>query len=101
MTEKVETYCAHKRTKTIFVELTEYACINCIWFEQHYRPNRSNIYGFVPISKGTCLLTGKIRGVLWRPCRHFEKMRKNPIVTVQSIRLCHDMSILLRVRSPQ
>ena len=73
MIDKVENYCAGKCIKTISVELTERACINCIWFEQHYRPNRSNIYGFVPISKGTCLLTGKTRGVLWHPCRHFEK----------------------------
>ena len=73
MTAKVENYCAHKRTRQVSIETSERACINCIWFEQHYRPNRGNVWGYVPISKGTCLLTGKTRGALRQPCHRFEK----------------------------
>ncbi len=76
MTAKVENYCAHKRTRQVSIETSERACINCIWFEQHYRPNRGNVWGFVPISKGTCLLTGKTRGALRQPCGQFETEKK-------------------------
>ena len=45
MTAKVENYCAHKRTRQVSIETSERACINCIWFEQHYRPNRGKRMG--------------------------------------------------------
>ena len=78
MTAKVENYCAHKRTRQVSIETSERACVNCIWFEQHYRPNRGKVWGFVPISKGTCLLTGKTRGVLRQPCKRFEREEIRP-----------------------
>ena len=72
MVAKVENYCIEKRTKSISVDKGVPACINCIWFEQHFRPNRGNIAAFVPLSTGYCLLRDKSRGTLEEPCKRYE-----------------------------
>ena len=73
MSAKVENYCMGKRTRQISVDTNERACINCIWYERHYRLNRGNTYGYVPINSGYCLRLDKHRGPLRQPCKDFEK----------------------------
>ena len=73
MTAKVENLCMKKKSHTITVDTNERACINCIWYEQHYRMNRGNVVLYVPLSKGYCLLNDCDRGALRQPCGKFEK----------------------------
>lgn len=74
MSAKVENYCSQHTfgTKSICVERTERACINCIWFEQHYRMNRGNIKIYTPISSGYCLLHEQRKGAMTKPCKDYE-----------------------------
>lgn len=58
--------------KSITVNRTERACVNCAWYEQYYRPGRSNIRSWVPTSTGYCLLKECRRGALRQVCRQFE-----------------------------
>ena len=73
MTAKVENACAQKRSRSISVDGSDRACINCIWYEQYYRRNRGNVEGWIPTSSGRCLAHDKTRGPLHRPCREFER----------------------------
>ncbi len=75
MTAKVENYCAktHFRSKMIVVEGGEKVCINCAWYQQHYRDNRGNLDQRIPINSGCCILLDRPRGPLCRPCRDFER----------------------------
>lgn len=72
MAAKVENLCMKMKSHTITVDASERACINCIWYEPHYRMNRGNIAMHVPISHGYCLLNGCGRGALRQPCGKFE-----------------------------
>lgn len=72
MSAKVENLCMTKKTKSISVDSSERACVNCIWYEQHYRQNRGNISAWVPTSTGYCLLKDVMRGALRRPCENYE-----------------------------
>ncbi len=73
MTAKVQNFCMSKQTKSINVESSEQACINCIWYEQYYREKRGNVKMLVPISIGLCLLNDEIRRALEQPCSEYEK----------------------------
>lgn len=73
MKAKVENFCMRKRSKQISVDVSEHACINCIWYEQHYRQNRGNVSMWIPISTGHCLLKDCERGPLRQPCDKFER----------------------------
>ena len=79
MTAKVENYCMQHAfgTKTVSIEGSERACINCIWYEQHFHQNRGNVHGWVPTSTGYCLLHARQRGALRQPCRDYET-KENP-----------------------
>ena len=73
MVAKVENYCMkNSKTKSISVDGEVKACINCIWYEQHRRPNRGNVWGYVGIHTGRCILQKKECGVLDKPCKKFE-----------------------------
>lgn len=72
MTAKVEKFCMDKNSKSISVDSGERACINCIWYEQHYRRNRGNVQLWIPTSTGYCLLKDKQRGALRQPCEDYE-----------------------------
>lgn len=50
MTAKVENYCAQKRNRSISVNASERACVNCIWYDQYYRQTRGNVSAWVPTS---------------------------------------------------
>ena len=76
MTAKVENLCARKRTKQIVVDAGERACINCVWYEQHYRQNRGNVAMWVPVCAGWCLRQDRPKGPLTRPCRNFAQERQ-------------------------
>lgn len=72
MPAKVENLCKRKKTRNISVDSSERACVNRIWYEQHYRQNRGNVQLWVPISTGYCLLKDKPRRALMPPCRKYE-----------------------------
>ncbi len=76
MSAKVENFCARKFCKRICVDNNERACINCIWYEQYHRQSRGNIYDWVPVSTGYCLLEERTRGALSKPCARFETERR-------------------------
>lgn len=75
MTAKVEIYCMRKQSRSINVDLEERCCMNCIWYEPHYRKGRGNVVNWVETSSGICLLNGEKRGALRQPCRKFERER--------------------------
>ena len=77
MTAKVENYCATKQMKRVSVDTGEKVCINCIWYEQHYRRNRGNIQGWTPTCYGFCLQMDRLRGPLCRSCKKFETEGKS------------------------
>ncbi len=70
---KVEELCRQRKTRSVSVEASEWVCLNCAYYEQHYRQNRGNVYAWVPTSKGYCLLRECERGPLRQPCRGFAK----------------------------
>ena len=76
MTAKVENYCMRKISNSISVDRDERCCMNCIWYEQHFRMGRGNVVQYIPISSGACLLDGERRGALDEPCGHFEREEK-------------------------
>lgn len=76
MTAKVSNHCQTMYCKTITVNASERACVNCIWYEQYYRRNRGNISASVPTSTGYCLLKECERGALRQPCENFETERR-------------------------
>jgi hypothetical protein len=84
MTAKVENLCATKKTRSISVDIGERACINCIWYEQHYRPGRGNVSALVPTSMGYCLLKDGARGALRQPCKSYETEARNPETSTTS-----------------
>lgn len=59
--------------QSIAVDRTEQVCVNCAWYEQYFRQNRGNVYGFVPISTGYCLQKECRRGALRQACKDFER----------------------------
>lgn len=70
---KVENLAMTRYNKSISVNSSERACINCIWYEQYYRESRTNVVMKVKTSTGYCLLHEQQRGPLRQPCREFEK----------------------------
>lgn len=61
------------RGKSISINRSDRVCMNCAWYEQYYRQNRGNLYGYVPTSAGYCLKRECARGALRQPCREFER----------------------------
>ena len=73
MTAKVENHCAqHRMARTITVNRSARACVNCIWYEQYFHKNRGNIACWVSTSTGYCLLREQQRGALRQPCKDYE-----------------------------
>lgn len=72
MTPKVENHCTNLRTKSISINRSDRACINCIWYEQYYRLSRGNVYAYVPTCCGYCLLHEQGKRPLTQPCKNFE-----------------------------
>lgn len=72
MVAKVENYCIKRNDKSIHVNSSERACLNCIWYEQYYRKNCGNIKMWVPTSTEYCLLKNCRRGALKQGCKNFE-----------------------------
>ena len=72
MAAKVENYCIHKRSKVIYVDQGVRACVNCIWYEAHYRQSRGNVKAFAQLPTGSCLLHDCQRGALRQPCEDYE-----------------------------
>lgn len=74
MTAKVENYCLQHTfgTKSICIEGTERACINCIWYDPYFHENRGNIFGRVCTSLGWCIKRRERRGALRQPCKDYE-----------------------------
>ena len=73
MTSKVEIHCQTMRCKTISVNPNDPVCINCEWYEQHYRQSRGNVAHWVAIDSGYCLLKQKACNPLRRACKQKER----------------------------
>ena len=73
---KVENYCNQNmrrfETKLIYVEGSERACVNCIWYDPYYHSSRTNLQAKLPASFGYCILRRQQRGALRQPCKDFE-----------------------------
>ena len=74
MTAKVENHCAQHRTaRTISVDRSARACVNCIWYEQYYYKSFGDWRAWTPTNKGYCLFHEQQRGPLALPCESFEQ----------------------------
>ena len=72
MAARVENIAMRKKCRTICVDASLRACINCVWYEQYYRQNRGNVSAYIPVSTGICLLDDSRNNPLRRACREFE-----------------------------
>lgn len=73
MTARVENVALRKRSTAIHVDGSARACVNCVWYEAHYRENRGNVKAFAQLPTGNCLLHDCQRGALRQPCKDFER----------------------------
>ena len=62
-----------RRTKSIVVDHTERACINCQRYEPYRRENRGNIACWYLTSKGYCLQWEEEKSALHPACEAFMK----------------------------
>lgn len=60
-----------RKARSVTVEASARACINCQHYEPYYRQNRGNVYGWVLTDTGFCLLKECGRGALRQPCKDF------------------------------
>jgi len=67
---------ATRKARSVSVEASARACINCQHYEPYYRQNRGNLYGWVLTDSGYCLLKECGRGALRQPCKQFLKEEK-------------------------
>ena len=81
MTAKVESRCMKMPARSVNINGSERACVNCIWYEQYYRKNRGNVACWVPTSSGYCLLKETQRGPLRQPCLEFEIKKEKGSLT--------------------
>lgn len=81
MVAKVANHCNHLDNRSISVNASVKACINCIWYEQYYRKNRGNVVSQVPVDTGFCLLKERRYGALKRACKEFETEKEERACT--------------------
>ena len=75
---KRENLALRMRGKSIFVHEKERRCVNCAYFRQYYAENAGNLYGFVSVPLGQCLVTGKDdKRAICGACKHFERRESN------------------------
>lgn len=70
---EAETQAESRRTKSIVVDHTERACINCQRYEPYMRENRGNIACRYLTSKGYCLQWEEEKSALHPVCGKFLK----------------------------
>lgn len=63
----------NRRTRSVTVETSARACINCQYYEPYYHRNRGNIAAWVQTDTGYCLLKECRRGALRQTCKNFLK----------------------------
>lgn len=78
-TAKFENFVLNHRSgnQSVAVNSSERVCVNCIWYEQYFRQNRGNVYGWTPTSTGYCIFNECMRGPLRQPCKYFERRDQN------------------------
>ena len=75
---KKESFAMQPHGKSVFVHEKERRCVNCAYFQQYYAPNAGNVYGFVSVPLGRCLITGKYdKRALCGACKHFGRRESN------------------------
>lgn len=75
MYTNTENAAGKRRGKVVFVSERERRCINCAYFQQYYVENAGNLYGWVAVSVGRCLLTGKDdKRAICGACRNFQRI---------------------------
>lgn len=70
-TAQAENLAESRKARSVTIETSARACINCQYYEQYYRKNRGNICGWIPTSTGYCLLKECRREALWQTCKDF------------------------------
>lgn len=73
MTAKVECAVVCHKMRSIVIDSSEKACVNCIWYEPFFMNNRGNIRALLQTSGGRCMKHWKERKALDKPCRGFER----------------------------
>lgn len=66
-----------RKVRLIYVDEETRACINCAWYEQYFRQNRGNVYNWIPVDTGHCILRDCQRGPLRQACKDFEKEKED------------------------
>lgn len=61
---------------SIHINRSERRCVNCTYYEQYFRQNRGNLYGWVATCDGYCMKHECKRGALRQPCKDFERRMK-------------------------
>jgi len=62
-----------RKARSVTVETSARACINCQYYEPYYHRNRGNIATWIPTDTGYCLLKECRRGALRQTCKNFLK----------------------------
>lgn len=63
---------ARRGDKVVIADGRERACINCVWYEQFFRRNRGNLYGWTATPKGYCIRRNQYRDALRGACGSFQ-----------------------------
>ena len=72
-TAQAENLAMSRTTRTVTIDSSMRACINCQHYEPYYRDGRGNISWRVTTPKGYCVLHEQERGALRQPCKDFLK----------------------------
>lgn len=70
----IENLAMERGGRSIYVNRQERVCVNCQCYEQYFRKNRGNVYTWVPVNEGYCLLHECHRGPLRQTCKDFEAL---------------------------
>lgn len=65
-----------RKTRSVAIETSARACINCQYFDPHYRRARGNVSTWVVTDTGYCLLKECRRGALRQTCKDFLKQKE-------------------------
>ena len=73
MSREIEVLFNKRETNHVVVNGAERYCVNCVYFEQYYRKNRGNVYGWVGTSSGYCVLREQAKSAMAQPCCKFRR----------------------------
>lgn len=71
-----------RKARSVTIETSARACINCQYYEPYYHRNRGNVVAWIPTDTGYCLLKECRRGALRQTCKEF---LRQPVKTHRTI----------------